>query len=155
MSKTVFRLATSKDLPKIMLFAETSHIDKAVGVSDLLPRSLTAVLSCFKEDIDDCAIILYEKHGIIRGIMDLAISNFWWSDTKIVNNRLFYVVPEERSFKVYNQFMKMAKNIAKEANMPFVFGLFDGEELERKEKLMRNANRIGGFYVWDTSWDTR
>lgn len=145
-----FHLATLKDLPKIMKFVEEENMDVDIGISEVLPKSLPRMLSWFKQDIESGAIVLYQKHGIIRGIMDLTFSTLWWSDSLIVTNRLFYIAPKERSFSLYRKFLKMAKEIAKQKDLPFIFGLFDGKDFMRKEKLMRGSKKIGGFYVFSS-----
>jgi len=78
-----------------------------------------------------------DNSNFIDGMIMLKSGEVWWSKSLILNNLLFYVKPEKRSFKLAKDLLKAAQKYAIINRLPIVFDIFDQKDASKKIKLLK------------------
>jgi len=98
--------------------------------------------------VSEGLVLVYKVEGKIVGVLALEENNPWWSTHEFLNNLVFFIEPEHRSFKATRSLLEQARDYAKIESKTLSINLMGNHRNESKIRLM---NRLGfgvyGFYA--------
>lgn len=125
--------AAREDLPEIV--AQSLNIPKEHGFENLPSVDIVKVNKWFFEKWLESPIFVYKgEDGTIQGFVGTQVTNMWWSDDPVINDFIFYVVPEYRSLKVFNALLDALIDMGKLNDMPVICNFMSNDRTELKEK---------------------
>lgn len=125
--------ATVEDLPEIIAYS--LNIPKEHGFENFPPVDIIKVNNWFFEKWLESPIFVFKgKDGKIQGFVGTQITEFWWSNKRVVNDFIFYVLPEHRSLKVFNELLRALRDFGKLNDLPVVCNFMSNDRHEIKEK---------------------
>jgi N-acetylglutamate synthase-like GNAT family acetyltransferase len=126
-----FKRAKEQDLDQICDLIRNTTFE--LELSDKFPENRSKIREVIRENLAKGVILTYDNCGIIKGVLALGVSYFWWSDQPYLTNTVFYVRPEERPNRVAEKLLKYAKETCETLGVPLVLNFMDTtENLERK-----------------------
>lgn len=100
--------------------------------------------------IDDGVVFTAKgDDGKIVGSLGLEIVPYWFADDLILADLWFFVRPSNRATRAAMGLLKTARQYADANQMPIRLSVFNGIDVERKDKLFERAGfpRVGGVYL--------
>lgn len=88
-----------------------------------------------------------EDAGIIKGFVGVVIEPFWWSDSNVIKDYMFYIREEYRSDpKVINSLISSVRDFGKLNNLPVAVSFISSDRTETKRKIFkRKGFKEAGF----------
>ncbi|MEI6478496.1 MAG: hypothetical protein WCO52_05930 [bacterium] len=100
--------------------------------------------------IDTAAWVAEDENGIIIGSLGLLLNSPWYSHEHRYGDLWFYVLPENREYRLARAFINEVKAFSRESQHPVVLGIFNMDDTERKNKMMERLGMklAGSFYYF-------
>lgn len=128
--------ANLKDVDR--LFAFILPAAKELSLGGKFPVSQEKTKQAITEAINDGIVIICQDRDIIKGVLMLAIFEYWWSEKQALTNALMYVDPKSRTLKITSAFIEQAKIVAENTKMNLIWDFIDAtENLPRKVNLAK------------------
>lgn len=122
---------------------------KAVGIDTRrinVPKLKLMLIKC----IETAAILVSERDGVITGIMSLFASESYWCDDVLINNLVYFVLPEHRNSRDGIELLKEAQRLCNNAGLQFDFHIQSYEDNDRKDRVFQRLGfkKLGASYKY-------
>lgn len=146
--------------PFLIRTAEPTDLEQATLLALQIPRENNEMFSApnpvkvaemLATLIANKTLIVYENNGVICGLLGVKIDSFWWSDTQVMTDVLFYIKPEFRSFSAYKRMLQAAEEFAKINKVPLALLFLTTKDVDKKyQMILRRGYNTIGFWVMKT-----
>lgn len=148
-SENIIKRADILDIDALASWITYEDIPIQNGIDDFAPTDFEAIKSTLFSLIGPhkSGAVWYstkkkDDREFITGIFILGLYKPWWSNKVVLNNTLFYVSPNHRSFGFSEKFLKLAMEFSEKANLPFIVNTTVFNE---KTETMERYFKIKGF----------
>lgn len=137
-------VAKEEDLKEVIKMS--LKIPKELGIENLPEVNVEKVSETFYENYAKSPIFIYKENGEIKGFLATAIVEFWWSNTKMLNDYAVFVEPGDKKLEVFNALIGAMRDLGKINKMPVVSHFLASKRLEAKQKVFEKQDyTIHGF----------
>lgn len=109
-------------------------------------KAISRISRCIQ---DGAAYVAEDAEGALIGSVGGEIGSDWYSDQPFLVDAWFYVRPAARSSRAAFSLLRSFRAAARDAGLPLRMGVFNGGDVERKDKFFSRAGlrRVGGYFV--------
>lgn len=111
--------------------------------------SVTKVLKTIETTIERGTIVVVEEDGKIVGALGLQQLTLWYSESPLVGDVFFYILPQYRSSKHASNLLEAAYKYAIMLGLPLKMAIVSGEDVKRKDAYYarKGFRYLGGIYT--------
>lgn len=118
----------------------------------IAPMDFGMTSDAVRAHVDDDRVIIADAGGTIVGFAIIEIDEIQGTGQRVLQNRFLYVTPEARKTTDAGMaLLREMRNTAIAAEMPFMFNLTNGVDLEKKAELLKRFgfDTLGMILVFD------
>ena len=149
MTTNDIKFAKPEDIPQIVSFAYNTHKD--VELNDLAEPSLAKITTTITDAVVQGVVLVKRnekdpKH--IDGVMALKYVSPWWSEEVLLKQLFFYVKPEARGSKVFDNLLQGASEYGIINQLPLGQEIVGVKHAAKGALLKRKGyKKIGESYI--------
>lgn len=142
------RLATMEDIPELFRLVKMGCEEDGKTPIDEIK-----VIDGLKKHFDKQGVligVIGDRGGELKASICLAVTEYWFSSNKHLQEMGLYVSPEHRRSNFAKQLMSFAKQSADALGLELMIGVMSNERTEAKVRLYeRQFRKIGAFFAYN------